>query len=561
MPRQGDGELVAGTELAVSFCGQRGGCGELTWSQRSMWNLHEHLWPDHSYYNMQQLLRLPDGLTLPDAARLLRLLLEHHESLRTTVYRLDDGWPQQRVARRGEFALRVHEAGDTPGSHLAERLSAEYLGHPFRDDEWPLRVAVVTERGSPRFLVLVVSHLAVDWWGLRILTAGFSRLLADGEDAVPPRYQPLDHAASEASEASRRGARRAVDYWRRTLMDVPQTMFPVRTSPDDRVPWCPRAVLASRALPMAAAVLSERYGVSPSVVILAAAATLLGIRTGNERAVLRLFAPNRYSAQAREMVGTLFQSALFAVDLDAQTFGQMITRSAASVMAAYRYSRYPPEDIDRVIAEVEAARGIHLELECYARTVWETAPGSPAAGPASAEQIAAALSSSRLEITASWGRRHDFQFDVDLAADGSMHAVITADPRFLSRGDLPRLLRGVETLVVRSVTDEVDLSQIGELTGIVPKPRGVSTRLVDRCWVEPGAVAYLLRTVPGVTTARVSIGQEAGGRAEIVAEVTTDRDDLTEQALRSACLAAVPGMRTAVVPHRYEIHRAVGQPT
>ncbi len=550
------GELAAPTELAIAFHGTRGGCADLTWSQRGIWHLQRHLWPHHFYLNLMRCLRLPAGLDLPRLTTALRLLVEEHEALRTTVHRARDGRPRQRVHDRGELPLSVYEAGVAGSGAVAERLTFECKGHAFSDDEWPLRMAAVVEAGTPRYLVLVVSHLAVDMWGMGLLHETLSRLLTTGGPVERGRHHPLDQAAVEASAAGRRTGRRAVDYWRHTLMTVPQAMFPAPSRGAD-LRRSYTAELTSPALAMAAGALGARHGASTSAVILAATGALLTTVTGTPRVVLRLFAANRYGVETRGMVGVCTQPALFVLDPDVRLLSELIDRSWAASLLAFRHSRYPADEVEQAMAEVNRRRGVRLRLLCHVRDgTWESRRAGPASGGgASAEDIEAARGASRLRLGATLDRRQDFRLDVGASDGRSMHLTLTADPRLLPRDDLGLIARGIETLLVRAVGREVELGEVGELTGAAPRPRPPSMVLVDHCWVEPAAVRDLLCSVPGVVDAAVRVVPHAAGGARIVGHVATGRLNLTPEALHHACLVGLSGRPATMTPHEYVVHR------
>jgi hypothetical protein len=471
---------VTPERLTVTFHGERGAVAELTWAQRTIWAMHHRYWPNHHYFNFGRLFDVPEECCLAAVARAVRQLVERYEAFRTTVHDGADGQPRQRVAESGEYALDVYEAEDAAAA--AERLAYEYSGHAFRDDEWPLRIAVVTREGAPAYVLFMMSHLAVDHWGMEIACAAFIRLLAreagltdeagGGDEAEGGLRQPVDQAAVEASPSGQRMAKRAAEYWRRTLLTIPQSMFP---STVDQARWCPVGELTSTAVAPAADSLASRFGGSASGVILAATAGLLGLRTGNTTVALRLFAANRYGPQARAMVATCVQPALFAVDLRDTTFHELIARSWASSVVAYRHARYPAELIDQVIQEVGQARGVRPDLLCHFHDA--TFRGAmeavgPSADPApDAGEILAASRHSRFRYRVRVGVHQKFLLQIQGQWDSTLRLTLVVDPRYLSRDDAQALVCGIETLLVEAVRRDFSLTEAARLAGVqAPAP-------------------------------------------------------------------------------------------
>src|SRR5258708_29545506 len=100
------------------------------------------------------------------------------------------------------------------------------------------------------------------------------------------------------------------------------------------------ATLHSRAAALALARIANRARASQSVVILAAVATLLGLRTVNDRCLITALCANRFAPASRDYVGTIAQDALIAADLTAETFDGIIQATRTAALAAYYHSHY-----------------------------------------------------------------------------------------------------------------------------------------------------------------------------------------------------------------------------
>ncbi|MGI5239091.1 condensation domain-containing protein [Dactylosporangium sp. CA-139066] len=554
-----DDALEPTAHLIVAFSAARSGTADLTWAQQTIWDLSQLSRPRRPYFNFGRLVRVPAGRAPADVADALRVLFEECEAFRTTVRPGADGRPGQHVADRGEVRLAVHEVGDRADA-AAERLSYEYKGHCFADEELPVRVAIITAADVPVYVLLMISHLAVDRWGADLATGRLVALL-DGRGRAGPGgggRQPLDQARAEATAAGARTADRAVAHWRRSLDAVPQSMFPdARPLPD--VPWSPAGELTSRALALASGALAGRHGVSRSATILAATAALLGTRAGTRTVALQVVAANRPSPPLRAMVGTCAQMGLFVVDLPDHSFGELIERSWTASLAAYRHARYPPARVQQVLDEISVRRGVFVDLSCHFQDA-TVATGQPSgtARDIAADEVARAVDLSRYRRNLLWDRHQRLRLDVLNAPAGALTLSLGADPSILDAGGVEMFVRGIERLLVHAVAADPDLSEVPALTGIEPIPRGGQAVLIDSCWVDPAAVERLLCELPFVVAARVQLDR-AGGEYRVTGHVAVDRDDIDPERLHRACLARLRHTPDTRAPDRYVVHRLDGE--
>ena len=534
---------------------------ELTWSQRGLWDLHRETWPDNQYFNLSSQFQAPPGCALTDIEDALRWIVERYEAFRTTVRRDPGGGPYQQVAAAGAYPLDVHEADGTDPASVTERLTGEYRAQAFADEEWPLRVAVVTQGGAPAYLLFTASHLAVDGWGLRVAQLAFAgRLTGQAASAEAP-WQPLDQAAAEASAAGQHMAEQAARYWRRSLRAIPQTMFP-REPAQPRGRWCPTGELTSAAAAMAADALAARHGTTGSSVILAATAALLGLHTGNKTVAMCLLAANRDEAKAREMIGTCVQPVLFTVDLggagpDGTSFHDLIDRTARSAAAARRGARYPPPLIEEVMREINACRGIKADLLCQFHDETEAADRVVSA-PRSLDEIAAARSRSRFRPGVLFGAPQKFLLHVSGHPGAELGLTLAADRGYLSREDVRALVCGIETVLVEAAGRDFSLAEAAARAGVTATGHGPAAVLVDRCWVEPEAVSELLAAVPGVVAARAEVAEDQGG-CRLVGTVAVRDAGLDAARLHREVIGLLDGRPAAMAPQHYLIHLATDQ--
>ncbi|GIH93332.1 condensation domain-containing protein [Planobispora siamensis] len=464
--------MTAGTtpERAVTleFAGARGGEAPLSWGQRAFWRLITWLDEGDPYYNMPWTLPVHGRRDLDTVLNALRGLVERHESLRTTYHETPAG-PVQRVAREGRLTVGVLEAGDERPLAVAGRLAAELAATGFdyaggQAGEPLIRCTVVTGAGRPRAVAFALTHLAVDAWALEILATDWRALLA-GEELPDPVWQPLDQAAYEQGEGAVRG-QRALRHWRAALERVPLTLFdfPQRTPEEPRFV---RVGMESAAAALAAQTLAERWSVSTASVLTSASAVLLATLTGHREVAMQLIVANRHDPRTAAMVGTAVQDGLFTLALTEGTFADAARAGHGQALTSYRYAHYDPPAMRALRAEVGRARGGEVDLSGYfndTRAIghWPNLP---------AGDLASLAGRTRTFFVGAWPMVEATAFFATGPATHTCQLYLLVDTAFLSRSTAYTLLRGMETLLVRSVTEDVPLGEVAALCGITPVTR------------------------------------------------------------------------------------------
>lgn len=454
--------------LPVDFSGARSGAGPLTWGQAEVRELWRQTRSQHSYLNFQQVLRVPAGRDTADVQEALRVLVERHESLRTTFRPGPAGSApeavEQVVHASGQLLLTVF---DTDAAHLRAVMGAvteEGVDRSFHDDDWPFRPVVVTVAGRPVAVVLTVAHLVLDWYGLTLVADDLDALLNGRPLRTTAAWQPLDQAGAEASARGEKLARRAVDFWVRSLRDAPATMFPARAVPPEERLW-PLVEMRSEALTRAARAIADRRGHGAADVVLAAAALVVGQRAGATTTVLRVISANRFTPQLRDLVGTCAQNALLVLDLADGPFSALVDRSWAAMMESYRYSRYPAPLLQAALDDLAGQGGPERDLGAFFHNMIDSEPAAAAGGEPTPAELAEALTRTRVRRGSVFPRWRSFSLELH-AEGGQLRLRLEADPRALSRPDAESLLRAVEKLVVHAVHDDIAVSAVPALTGI-----------------------------------------------------------------------------------------------
>ncbi|MFJ1590697.1 condensation domain-containing protein [Kitasatospora albolonga] len=440
--------------LSVPFSGLRSGSAPMSWGQQAIWRSIRWLDEEAHYFNLPRVHRLPEGTTTDQVLTLLGTLVARHEALRTTFEQRPEG-PVQTVHGDGTLRVGLHPSdgiGEEEALAFAEGLAAT----PFRNaEEFGMRYAILTEGGRPAWLILVVSHQASDFGGIRVLEDELNRLL-HGEELAPAEWQPLDQARYQRQGEGAQRGRAALDHWERALATAPATHFdfprPADAAAEDDPERFVRLRLDSVAGAVAAQRLADRCRVSTSTVLLTAAAVTLAAYTGHDRAVMLLIAGNRNEPRLQRMVGAQTENALFTIAVGDGTFEEAVRGGFLTAMSAYRSGEYDPEAMDRVRERVRAARG-DVDLSAFFNDVrlqdrWDALPEL---ADDDAEGLLALREKSGISFIGSWARQDAKYFVHTPYSPDSLHLYLMADTHYLPVPVIEGLLRAMEALLVESV--------------------------------------------------------------------------------------------------------------
>ncbi len=211
----------------------------LTSSQLRLW-LHEQLYPHVPAYNVCVLFDFVGQLDVPALESALFALTARHEILRTRYVELPGGVPHQIVDLPTETPIRLislDELGEAAAMVVARARAQEFARLPFDLEHGAVLRLELTRIATDRhLLVLVVHHIAVDSWALRLI---FRELKNDYEACTASRAtwdsgrtvaQYRDYAlysAQRTHDASQDYAEQ-LEYWTRQLDGAPALRFLTR---------------------------------------------------------------------------------------------------------------------------------------------------------------------------------------------------------------------------------------------------------------------------------------------------------------------------------------------
>ncbi|NUS14880.1 MAG: hypothetical protein HOY69_26380 [Streptomyces sp.] len=528
--------------------------GPLTWAQQHMYMLFEDLHPQTDPLNLRFYTRLRSGLAEDEVVDALTDLLRTYETLRTRYVATPEG-PEQRVSYAGQLSVPIHDSPADAGETVASQTMAELASRPFDiAGEWPIRLAVVNVDGSPRYLVFVLCHLAVDFMGASWMQHHLRALLPPQPPRAPvpaTPYRMLSEAGWEHSPAGVRNGARAVAHHERTFSDMPQTMLP-RPVAEVESPRYRYLDFHSPALAMALPALAARHNTSAATVLFAGVAAVSGFVGGLPRAFLQLTVGNRTKARLHGAVGMFTQDVPAWVDLTDATVADVITRANPAVFQAARFGNYPPADLVAARRRVESRRGVAFDLSCWLNYRSSTEQPAPAGQRPTASELAQAAARTRWRWLEGTDNSTSTYFLFADSRPRRLNLTAILDTALLPADEAVEWLRAVERVLCASLTRDVAVAEIGEHTGLSPDARGDDWFLSDAGWAHVPTVADLVRRTSKAEQAEVFAVPSPDG-PRLVAYLDGSRAAADPAALHAACMAALPGLRTAVAPHEYVV--------
>ncbi|MEU4540349.1 hypothetical protein AB0G15_36470 [Streptosporangium sp. NPDC023825] len=370
--------------------------GPLTWAQHE-WVQWIPTDTDTSYED--NICAALPGRNLPvgQVAAAVRDVLARHEGLRSLVRRAGREDSLQYVCPvddRLDDVIRVME----DEASFRRRFDTPWRRTCFRiGEQWPVKVVLDAAGGRVRRIDLVVDHVAIDPWGMRVLCDDLKyalRARAAGREPFgsgPAPEQPIDVALCEISPAGRAYQRRALGYWERRLGEIGKAL-------DNHVPFAPSRALLGRpgdALPgasqpggsrpgasdqasrpggpgqgefrscwltsrragSAASAIARATGVSPSAAFLLAFGTAVCAVERSSRAGIFAISANRFSAGAERSVrkATMTMPVLLpavSTGSPGAAYRRALADCAAQQLSGHRFANADPYATERMCEEI-----------------------------------------------------------------------------------------------------------------------------------------------------------------------------------------------------------------
>ncbi|HEV2885894.1 MAG TPA: condensation domain-containing protein [Jatrophihabitans sp.] len=445
--------------VTVRFEAAGSGEESLTWAQNDVW---QGMVATGKATTLGGVHPMPPGTTVSEIADLLRFIMSRHQALRTRL-RLTDGPPRQVCSATGEAALEIVEAGTDEPAAVAENLKLRLEEQPFDyEQDWPVRMAVVTVRGAITHLVTVYLHLAVDGGGIAAVVADVAaRDPRTGAPAGPiTAIQPLELARRQAQPAALRQSAASLRHLEHVLRVVSPNMLGLPKA--DRPAEYRKIRYTSPATALAVERIAGAHSIAPSSALLAMFALGLARHTQEGTVWTMVLVNNRFRPGLADSACQLVQSSPCLIEVGGVSLATVLERTKRSLLQTYKSAYYDGRQFDAVVERVNRETGRKVDFCCYyndrldglaaAGDAALTGPEEPAGDDplTGAERLTSALG------LASWSEEHEHAlpavpmfFNVD-HPPGALDFQVSFDTRYLEVEDMIAVVRGIEAAAVET---------------------------------------------------------------------------------------------------------------
>ncbi|RED56618.1 non-ribosomal peptide synthetase [Cohnella lupini] len=294
-------------------------------------------------YNMPAALLLEGKVDRRRIELAMKLLIAHHESLRTS-FEMIEGTIVQIVHRKIAFAMSVKQAT----KEEPERIVEAFI-QPFDLSAAPLLRTELVELATEKHLLLFdMHHIVSDGVSMGVLMEQFKALYA-GEELPELRIQYKDYAAWQRELAKSESMRKQEAYWLKTFAaDVPTLQLPtdyprpaIRRFEGSRIRFALNQTLTEKLKRLALETGSTLY-----MVLLAAYSVLLSKYSGQEDVVIGSPIAGRTHADVERVLGMFVNTlAMRSYPSGDKTFAAFLREVKGMALEAFEHQEYPFEEL------------------------------------------------------------------------------------------------------------------------------------------------------------------------------------------------------------------------
>ncbi|HEX6289482.1 MAG TPA: condensation domain-containing protein, partial [Herpetosiphonaceae bacterium] len=333
----------------------------LSFAQQRLWFI-DQLQPGSATYNLLSALRLTGPLDAAALSQALNVVVQRHETLRTTfIQGAADEQPLQVVAPTLTLTLPI---SDLTGVELREREAAiqrwmlDEARRPFDLACGPLLRARLLRLGAQDHrLIVVLHHIIADGWSQGVLVRELTSLYAAFSQGRPSPLAPLpiqyaDFAVWQRQRLRDKALAVHLDYWKRQLADLPKLLLPTdypRTA-IQTITGARQIHLLPPSLMDALKALSQREGATLFQTLLTALQVLLQRYTGQNDIAVGSAIASRNRAEVEPLIGFFVNTLVLRANLAGNpTFRDTLRQVRETTLAAYAHQDLPFEKLVEVL--------------------------------------------------------------------------------------------------------------------------------------------------------------------------------------------------------------------
>jgi amino acid adenylation domain-containing protein len=332
----------------------------LSFGQQRLWFL-DQLEGGSATYNEFFALNVNGSLQITALEQTLTEMVRRHEILRTT-FPMRNGIPVQAIAPTQPVPLPMvdlQQLLEVEQAAEVRRLAIEEQTRPFDLSNDPLLRATLLRLAEESYVLLLnMHHIVCDGWSMGIfirelsaLYEAFSKGALSPLPELPIQYADFAHWQRQWLQGEVLAAHLA--YWRQQLAGAP----PVLELPTDR----PRSAVQTfrgatqflalpKPLSQKLKVLSQRWGVTLFMTLLAAFQTLLYRYTGHSNICVGTPIANRNRSEIEGLIGFFVNTLVLHTDLSGNpSFPELLGRVRQVALGAYAHQDLPFEQLVEVL--------------------------------------------------------------------------------------------------------------------------------------------------------------------------------------------------------------------
>lgn len=320
----------------------------LSYGQRSLWFLHQ-MAPQSAAYHVGFAIKIESEMDIPAFKRAWEQVIFRQPALRT-IFSVENGEPVQIVQDHVDGMLEVVDASTWDEAALRDRMDQDYR-LPFDLSQGPIwRGILYCQKADQAVFLLVVHHIAIDFWGIEVLLDELRRFYEAevtgkpaGLDPLPATYADFVHWQSQLLNGEE--GKRQEEHWRTTLagelIDLQLPTDKLRPKHPSyhgaSVPFILESNLTQQLKEWA-----RQENVTMFVVLLAAFQVLLHRYSGQKEVIVGSPVTGRSRPEFEHVVGDFINMLPYRTDFtDDPTFQQLIKKVQEMVLKGLEHQDYP----------------------------------------------------------------------------------------------------------------------------------------------------------------------------------------------------------------------------
>ncbi len=423
----------------------------LSFAQQRLWFL-DQLEPGNPFYNIYVAFHLTGPLRVQALRQSLQVLIQRHESLRTT-FSVENEQPLQVIHPSihcdlvtADLCSLLPAARHEAMQHLAcdEAKKAFDLVHgPL------LRTTLVRMDNEEHVLLVTMHHIISDGWSMGVfmkeLAACYNTFVEDRPfplSDLPIQY--ADYVLWQRQKLQKEVLDSHLQYWRKRLAQLPAPLELPADRPRPAVQTYRGGSIEIK-LPLtlceALRQLSQRTGVTLFMTLMTAFQVLLARYTGRDDIVLGTDATDRDNRETEELIGFFVNTLVVRTDLSGNpTFLELLERARTSLVEDFAHRDMP---FDMLVADLQPDR--HLSYSSIVQIMFDLQDTQIA------EDALTDLTLSRLFID---GGTAKFDLVVDLLeTNQELGGSVEFNTDLFEKETIHRLVKHWQTLLENIVSD------------------------------------------------------------------------------------------------------------